>query len=197
MNPSNPYEFITSEQPKTHHLPIKVNNNSLKGRLLLVGGGIVILIIVLIVLFGVILKPSTKGADSLYQVVATQQDIIGLTDLGRTSVKDQQLLFSTATISAVVNSHLFATNSTISTSGIGKNSSNKIKLLRDSQYKTALDAAKVSGTYDDTYKTLLSNRLDVYRSYLQTAYANVSSQTVKAQLSDEYNQANQLTLSAD
>jgi hypothetical protein len=197
LNPNNPYEFIMSEPAKTHHMPINVNNNSLKGRLLVVGGSVAILIIVMVVLFGVILKPSTKGADSMYQVAAAQQDIIGLTTLGKTNVKAQELLNSTSTISAVVNSHLYSTSSSISKSSLSKNSATKIKELLNSQYKATLDAAKINGTYDDTYKTLLSNRLDLYRSYLQTAYANVSSQTLKAQLDTEYVQASALTLSTD
>ena len=197
MNPNNPYDFIMSEPNKTSHLPIKINNNSFKGRLLVVGGGIAILIIVMIVLFGVILKPSTKGAESMYQLAAAQQDIIGLTDLGKVNAKDQNLLNSTAIINTVVNSHYYATNSTISKSSFSKNSSAKITELRNSQYKAALDTAKTNGTYDDTYRTLLSNRLDIYRSYLQTAYSAVSNQAVKTQLSDEYNQASTLTLSAD
>ncbi len=186
-----------SEPNKAHHLPIKVDNNSLKGRLLVVVGGAIIFIIIMVVLFGVILKPSTKGAESMYQVAAAQQDIIGLTDLGKTNVKGQELLSSTVTISAVINSHRYSTNSSISKSSFSKNSSTKIKALLNSQYKATLDAAKISGTYDDTYKTLLSSRLDTYRSYLQAAHANVSSQTLRTQLDVEYVQANALTLSAD
>jgi hypothetical protein len=194
LNPNNPYEFIMSESPKTTHLPIKINNNSLKSRLLLVGGGAVVLILILVLVFGVLLKPSTKGADAIYQVAAAQQDIIAITDLGRTNVKDQALLYSVSTISAVINSHLYETTSDITKNGFSKNSTAKIRALRDSQYKTVLDEAKTSGTYDETFKTLLSNRLDLYRSYLQSAYADVSSQSLKTKLSDEYNQANALSL---
>jgi hypothetical protein len=194
LNPNNPYEFIMSEPTKASHLPIKINNSSFKSRLLLVAGGAVILIIILVVVFGVLLKPSTKGADAMYQVAAAQQDIIAITDLGRTNVKDPTLLYSVATISSVVNSHLYETNADIK-STFSKNSTTKIKALRDSKYTTVLNEAKTSGTYDETFKTLLSNRLDLYRSYLQSAYGDVAGQALKTQLSNEYNQANTLTLS--
>jgi hypothetical protein len=197
QNPNNPYEFIMSEPTKTSHLPnlpIKIKGNSFRNRLIIVAGGAVILVLILVLVFGVLLKPSTKGANAMYQVAAAQQDIIAIIDLGKANVKDQDLLYSTATISAVVNSHLYETTSDITKSSFGKNSTVKIRALRDSQYKTVLDEAKISGTYDETFKTLLSNRLDLYGSYLQSAYADVVGQSLKTQLSDEYNQANALSL---
>jgi hypothetical protein len=190
-NPNNPYEFFMSQPVKT---TAQLNNGSnFKHRLLIALSGGVILVLVAVVALNLILSGGNKGAEAMYQVAATQQDIIELTELGSSNIRDQQLLNLSATINAVANSHSVETKSSISKSSFSKNSTVKIKALRDTKYKATLEEAKIKGTYDDTYKAILSNRLDLYRTQLQSAYASISGQKLKKQLEKEYSQTNELT----
>ena len=191
-NNNNPYDFFLSQPPQPSHPPI-ISGGGLKQRLLVVGGATFILIIILVVLFGVILKPKTGGIEAMYQVAATQQDIIELIETGNKEVRDQQLLDTAASVSAVVNSHYYETKISISKSSNTKTSTAKIDALRDTKFKKALEDAKTNGTYDDSFLAILSNRLDMYRTNLQSAYTQASAQKLKNQLSEEYNQINELT----
>jgi hypothetical protein len=179
--------------PKANRL--KVSGSNFKQRLMLVAGGGIVLVLIMVILFGVILKPNTKYIDALLQVAATQQDIVDLTELGNENIQGQQLLNMSITISSVVTSHLAEVTNYINDSSFAKDSSKKITLLRDTDYETLLDDAKIDGTYDATYQTLLTNRLAIYRSNLQTAYQASSSQKLKTILNDAYNEINELNLS--
>lgn len=186
----NPYDFIMNEPPKIK--ASKFGGASMSRRLLVVAGGGVILIVLMVLVFGVILKGGDKGADALYQVAASQQDIVDLTTLGNSNIRDQQLLNLSTTANLVVSSHYSDIKTYISKSSFSKNSAAKITALRDEQYKKVLDEAKISGTYDESFQAILSNRLDLYRTQLQSAFAATSSQTLKNKLNAEYMQINDL-----
>jgi len=193
QNPNNAYEFIMTPPAKSGGF--KAGGNSFKQRLMLVAGGGVILVLILVILFGVVLKPNTKYIDALFQVAATQQDIVDLTKLGNDNVKEQSLLNTSITINSVVSSHLVKVTNYINDSSFAKNSAKSIEALRDNDYEALLDEAQTNGTYDTTYQTLLLDRVDIYRSNLQTAYQATSSQKLKNLLNDAYIEINELNSS--
>jgi hypothetical protein len=192
-NPNNPYEFFMNTPPPKPATII--NNNSFKQRILIVVGGAAILIIVLVVVFGVFLKGGNKGLQQLYEVNASQQDLIALTQAAKSEIKDRALQNTTASVSAVVNTQMVQTKAAIDKMVKPKISEAKIKALLDTTYQKSLDNAKTNNTYEATYTTLLANRLDAYRTKLSAAYSIITKQTLKDQLNSQYEQINQLKVS--
>lgn len=188
---ANPYDFILNNQP----IPPKSGlAGDFKKRLIVVAGGGIVLIVLLIVVFSVILGGGKQGANELYQVAAAQQDIIELTNSGLTIIRDAQLLSTTTTVNVVIISQNNDTKSLIKELGFGGKSATLINAKRNKQFKTALDEAKTSGTYEASFKAILSNRLDLYRSYLQSAYAVNTVQSAKKSISAWSTQADNLVV---
>lgn len=185
----NPYDFILNN-PAQNQKKSALGGASFKKRLLFVGVGAIFLLIIFGVLF-TILSSSGKGdAKQLYQIVAAQQDLIDLTNLGTTKVRDQQILNQSVTTNLVVISQNNDTKAYISKQGLSKSMSTKVATYRDTTYKKALDDADKSGKYDESYQAIYLNRVDLYRSKLQNAYASVSGANLKKKLQGYYAQIN-------
>lgn len=166
--------------------------NSQKDRIIQVG---IIFLAILIIGFITLTIVSNIGKDStvnLYKVAAAQQDISELTSLSSTKLHDTQLANTSATVGIVVASQNVQTLATLSSLGDKKPAKN-ITNYRDTSYTKLLDEAQKNGTYDQTYATLLTDRLNQYKSALQTAYTSTKQQAAKQQLSNAYAQLTLLT----
>jgi hypothetical protein len=191
-NQRNPYDFILSNKSKR---PVLLKfGGSQKQRILqvVIGGGLLLILFVLI--FSLIFGGSGKVSTDLYQIAASQQDIIGLTTLGIGNLQDQQLVNQTQTIEIVISSQAKSTTSYLSTHGVSK-IAKKIAPYQSAQYKTTLANAKINGQYDTTFQSILADQLGSYKTKLKTAYASAKSNVLKSQLADEYAQINTLSAS--
>ena len=186
-NQPNPYNFILDDKPKKHGLPLIKFGGSKKQRLLQIVIGGILLIILLVIVFSLIFSGGSNDTKQLYQIAASQKDIIDLTNLGSTKAANQQLINQSATINLVVTTQSNDTLSYLAKKG-HKKPTKQIAQYRDSTYKKALDDALKNGKYDDSYQALLNDQLSVYRSKLQTIYNSTSVKSLKNQTSNDYSQ---------
>lgn len=178
-NQQNPYDFITNTPQNNRG--VSFGANSQKARLIQVGIGAIIFIIIIVAFVSFLSKSSNSIKTDLIKLSAAQQDIIEVSKLGETNVRDAQLQRQSASINAVITSQNVGTIAMLKKIGV-KNSSKESSLLQDKSYTKTLDEASKSGNYDEAYITILYNRIDDYRVKLQTAYANNNGQTTKQQL---------------
>lgn len=188
----NPYDFIVNGPDK-----LSKPKTGMKKRILVVGGGGLLLVIFIIIVLSLVLGGTKKDALAVYQVAATQQDIVELTSLGLNSSRDQQLLDFSSTVNSVVTTHKNDLSAYLSKGFFGKNSSNQIKAERDIRFKKTLESSKTSGTFDDDYQKLLANQLDLYRTRLRAAYSLATSQNLKNKLSQYSIELETISLKSD
>jgi len=186
----NPYSFITDKPAATK--ASFLNTGDEKRRIIIVAVGALILIIIAIIVFGLVSGSGKKDVDLVYQAAAAQQDLIALTDLGITTVRNGQLLNQSSTANIVITSQSKDTAAYLAKIGVGKSSAKAIGLLRDSSFKKVLDTAKNNGNYDDSYTAIYANRVDLYRSKLNAAYGKTNSKSLKTMFSNFYTQLNAL-----
>lgn len=182
---NNPYDFLADSPVKKTRFTI-LNGGSKKQRLLQIAVIAGIILVVFSVAFLILQSGSKKGADQLYQLSASQQDIIDLITYGSASVRDPKLINTSATTNIIIASQANDISSYMSKNGM-KNAK-KIKAYRNSQYKKVLDEAKANGNFDETYKGVLANRLDAYRTLLRSVYASTDSVKLKKITSNESDQ---------
>ena len=181
----NPYDFIMSPTQKKRG--IGLNGGSQKTRIMQVA---VIALIIFVVGGGLLMFINSKkssSTDTYLSLAASQQDIIDITKLGATNVRDQQLLMKNASVSLLLVSQNTQTITLIKSLGT-KNPVKQIAALQIKTYTKTLSDAKKNGNYDSVYEALLANRLDEYRVKLQAAYANATADKTKKQLSEDYQQ---------
>jgi len=174
MNPDE-YKYIMNQgqKPKISF----INNNSTKQRILLVVIGGLLLIAVLFFAYLLIFGSQKDQKEILLPVAAAQADIIDITEVGTKELRDTALLNNTPSTYVVVSSQNAKT-----LSRIGENAAKLVEPLKNDEYQKVLDEAKASGTFDQAYKTLLSNRLDLYRQTIVLAYSESNSKEVKKEL---------------
>ena len=193
-NNQNSYDFILSDRPKSHKL--LALGGSTKMRVIQVVVGAVVLIIIFVVAFNLIFGSGKSKNTQLYQIAATQQDIIDLTKQGATNSHNVQIINQSATTSLVLTTQSNNLNSYLTKLGIKK--LDKIVVpYRDTQYKKALSDALNAGKYDDSYQAIYANFIGSYRSKLQTAYNASGSKTLKYQLANDYSQTNAFIVSSN
>jgi hypothetical protein len=174
MNPDE-YNYIMrqDQRPKNNIF----NSNSTKQRLIIVVIGALILIGALLIMYMLLFGSQKDSKEILLPVAASQEDIIDITEIGTKELRDASLLNATASTYVVI-----ASQNAKTTSRIGEDASKLVEPLKNDEYQKVLDEAKASGTFDQAFKTLLSNRLDLYRQTIVTAYSESSSKEIKKEL---------------
>ena len=177
-----------------------------KGLAVIGGGGkkqkilqMLVLVGILLLIFGGIMlflqRNSGKESDQLYQIVASQQDIVDLINTSSSQLRTTKLLNDSATTIALVSSQSNEINSYLSKYSLNK--TKKIASYRNNQYKQVLQDARASGKFEETYTAVLANRLDAYRTLLRAAYATTNNNKLKTILSNDYGQLAALAESQD
>lgn len=180
-----PYDFIMN--PGQKRPKFDLGGGSQRTRIIQVVVGAIILVLIGVVLFSVISSGNKSSTESFVSLAASQQDIIEITKLGSTAVRDQQLLGKSASVSLLLTSQNNGTVAVIKKQG-NKNPAKQIASLQVKTYTKTLSEAQSNGNYDSVYLALLTNRIDEYRTRLQAAYVNAPNEATKKQFSEYYQQ---------
>lgn len=154
-----------------------------KQRIIFVAIGAVLLIILGVVVFSILNAGNKSTSELLAPVAAAQSDIIDITDIGAKDARDTALINKTASVSLVVTTQNNSVNSYL-----GKDAKKITAPYQNSEYKKELEDAKNSGSFDKEYTAILSNRLDMYRQELVTAYNKAPTTKLKKELESYYSQ---------
>jgi hypothetical protein len=176
----NNYNFIMNQGTKPAGF---LNSGGKKQRIIIVAIGAVILLILGIIIMAVLSSGSKSTADLLAPVAASQADIIEITDMGAKAARDTALINKTASVSAVL-----ITQNNTTASYLGKDAKKIIAPYQNNEFEAELEEAKTTGSFDKEYTAILSNRLDLYRQTLVTAYNQAPTAKLKKELESYYSQ---------
>jgi len=181
-----PYDFILSpaEAPKQRRLP---GGNSPLQRALLITGGIFALLIIFVVLKG--LLGGGANLDGFVGVTQDQQELIHLVNGA-----SQQQNLSADNQNFVATAQLgLGTSQQQLLQYLAKNhkkvSTKQLALKVTKSVDEQLTAAATAGTYNQTFKTVMSAKLAAYQSDLKRTYQTHSGKVGRSLLSDDFNQA--------
>jgi len=175
----NNYEFIMNQTSQKKPL----FGGSKKQRITIIVAGAALALLLGILLVTVISASSKNTQEVLAPVGGAQADIIAITEIGAKEARDTATINKTASVSLTVSSQ----NAAIM-GQLGKNAKKIIAPYQNSGYEAVLDDAKNSGSFDKTYQTILTERLDLYRQTLVTAYSQTKSAKLKKELESYYAQ---------
>lgn len=183
--PVNPYGFIMDTPHKAKKNILQPNNNSTKSRVLFVLGGLTILIIAASVFLSVLSGSKTGGTAELTKLVAEQQEIIRIADIGIKSGVDPSVVAYAQTARSTVQSQ----QTKVTTLLI----KNKIKLTplllnasKNTKTDAALTAASAANRFDILFKDTITAELTNYASNLKTNYEGAKAKTTKDMLANSY-----------
>lgn len=158
-----------------------------KKRIIVAVIGLLALLTIGILFFVLMFGNKQDTKQLLLPIAASQQDIIEITNTGLKDARDNKLLNASSSANLVIASH-----SNITNGYLGKDGAKSVKAYQNAEYKKTLDEAASSGTFDKSYEAILSQRLDLYRQQLVTAYSKVEDAKVKKQLAVFSDEANTL-----
>ena len=183
MEPANPF-------PKRSTFSISAAKGSPIGKIA-VGAGIVFAVLVLFVILKSATGSSSASLDmpSLYAVLQDQTELLHLTNPNSAQRPPQGI--STTTINSRVTVQLSIQDAQSKLmSYISKNhkkiNSKETTLKISSATDKQLTNAGTNGDYDQTYQTILSNQLAIYKQDLKAAYTKNPGKKGRALLNDEY-----------
>jgi hypothetical protein len=174
------FGFILNQAPQKQTL---LGGTSKKKRLIFMAIGAALLLVGIIIIASVIMGNGNNTATLLAPVSAAQTDIIEITELGAKDARDTVLINKTASTNLVLTTQNSAINGKL-----GKDAKKMIAPYQNSEYKKELEDAKNAGNFDSTYAAILSNRLDLYRQTLVTAYSQAPTTKLKKELESYYAQ---------
>jgi hypothetical protein len=178
----NGYDFITNIDQKSTPGVATKKQKIIFG--IIVG---IVLIIFIIIGYNMLIGSKKSTQEILLPVVATQSDLSDLSELGLKSIRETATLNDATTTVLVLKTHSSALSPYL-----GKDGTKLSETYRNKDYVTKLEEATKSGNYDSTYKTLYSNRLDLYRQNLVTAYGQANTKKLKSQLEKMLAEADRL-----
>lgn len=173
MQPNkNPYDFITNSEPPKKTL--NFGGGSTKTRVIQVAIFAIVIFIVLMVLYSLVFGNKKSTADLLYKPAAQQADLIELSKIGSEKVREGKANLKMTTAYALLSSQNADTLAIIKKSGGGKSSTKTIVALQDKKYEEVLKEAESNGKYEETFLALYANRLDAYKTSLESVYSQTS-----------------------
>jgi hypothetical protein len=176
----NNYDYIMNQGTKPAGI---LGGGGKKQRIILVVAGALVLIILGVIVMSILSAGNKSTSELLAPVAAAQTDIIEITDIGSKDARETALINKTASVSAVLITQNNGTNSYL-----GKDAKKIIAPYQNTEYKKELEDAKTSGSFDKEYTAILSNRLDLYRQTLVTAYNQAPTTKLKKELESYYAQ---------
>lgn len=175
----NNYDFIMNQTPQKKTL----FSGGKKQRILLFAAIGAAVIILLIFIVSLIFGNKADTATILAPVAAAQADLIDITAIGVETARETALKNKSASANVIITSQ----NNSVSTQ-LGKDGKKLTAPYQNDGYKKELEEAKNTGSFDKEYAAILSNRLDLYRQSLVTAYSKVGSTKLKKELESYYSQ---------
>ncbi len=183
------YDFIVNydKQRQSNRL-IKVNNSSLKNRLLITGGGALLLIVCAWIFIAFLSTSSHNPTAPLITLTQQQTELarVALEAEQNASIQPTKNFATTTNLSLLSEQHTFIAF----LHGLGSSpSSTVLQALQNKQTDSTLQSALTAGTYDQTYISIAQDELNSYESALKLAFANTKNSKEQALLSTAYSQA--------
>lgn len=182
---ANNYDFIVnpSEKPK----PKPFQNMGLPVKVAVMGGGIIILLIMFSIVRGVISGPSL--GEKFLTIAQDQQQIITVA----TAASQQQGLSTVNANSAITTQLGITTDQAETVEYMAKNGkktkAKDLSLMLDGKLAAQLEASAQAGTYNETYKTVMSQQLNAYMNNMAQLYKQIDGKKGKALLDENYKSA--------
>lgn len=183
--PASDYEFIV--HPDAHPKPKPMQNASKPVRIAVIAGGVLVLIVLLNVIRGVIAGPGP--GEKFLSVAQDQQQIIVIA----TEANKQQALSTINANSSVTTQLSITADQMATTEYMAKNGKSPkpkdLSLMLNGKIITQLEASAAAGTYNETYKTVMTQQLEAYMNNISTLYKQVDGKKGKALLDNNYKSA--------
>lgn len=182
---ANNYEFIVhpDEKPK----PKPFEGTKLPVKIAVVGGGIVVLLIIFNILRGVIAGPSV--GEKFLTIAQDQQQII---TIAAEASKEPNI--STINANSAITTQLGVTTAQADTveymARNGKKTKDKdLSLLMNGKLLEQLETSSAAGTYNETYKTIMTQQLEAYMNNMSVLYQQIDGKNGRALLDANYKSA--------
>ncbi len=186
QQPANPYGFIFDDQhPQPKKSMLKPGKNSMRGRILMVLGIGMVIIVVIVVGSSLLSGKKAGNAQQLTALVAEQQEIIRVANLGVAGARDP------STVALAETTKLSITTQQNKLLGYLKTRNIKITPLAitaklNKSTTTELTNATANNTFDDTFTKTLQTELTTYQTNVKKSYDTASNPTSKALLKLSY-----------
>ena len=182
---ANNYDFIVNPTEKPKKKPFQ--NTGLPVKIAILGGGIIVLLIVFNIFRGIISGPSI--GEKFLTIAQDQQQIITVA----TAASQQQGL-STVNANSAITTQLGVSTDQADTIQYMANNGKKAKtkdlsLMLDSKLTAQLEASAQAGTYNETYKTVMTQQLNAYMNNMAQLYKQIDGKKGKALLDSNYKSA--------
>lgn len=194
FSPEQAYDFITNPpaQPRNR---FSLGSSSLAVRIMLFSGGLLVLLVGFVVIKNVL-----SGSSSLPGIVTVAQDQQAILHVLDGAGQQNDLSSSSqnfiATANLTLNSSQSDTIGYLSKNG-HKLNKKEIGLKISSSTDAQLQSAQTAGTYDSTFKQVMTAKLNAYVTDLQSAYTQTDGPVGQSLLSDQYDQAKLLLIQLD
>lgn len=159
-----------------------------KKRILVAIGGLLALVLVIVVILMIALGGKVDSKQLLLPVAGTQADLIEITSAGNKDLRDSALLNQSTSTGLVI-----ATHNNVTNGFIGKDASKAAQAYQKTDYNKEFEEAASNGTFDSTFNTILSQRLDLYKQQLVTAYSQLEDANIKQQIAKFHDEAKLLS----
>lgn len=184
QDPQNPYHFILNA-PKAPKQPL-FKTGSLRSKLFVIIGGAFIVILAIVLISSLLSRSSKTATTELITIVAQQQEIIRVANLGIAgSASDLPTQVWAATTESSVSSQQQRLIKYLKQKDIivlPEQLNAKLSKKTDADFKTAT----VNSTFVSTFKDNLRSSLVAYGQDLSKSYKNVSSPEIKTLLNESY-----------
>lgn len=179
------YDFIINPEQKPK--PKLFEGTKLPVKIAIVGGAIIVLLIVFSILRSIIAGPSV--GDKFLSVAQDQQQIISIV----TAANEQQGLTNVNTNSAITTQLGITTDQSDTLTYMAKNGKKVdgkvLSATLNSNVTAQLEASAAAGTYNETYKTVMSQELNAYMNNMAQLYKQIDGKNGKALLDSNYKSA--------
>lgn len=186
--PNNgPYDFITNYGVKKTG-GLFSPNASMKTRIMVVAGGGGLILVLALLFFALISSPTGVSASTFTTIMQQQTELARISQLSARDATAQptQNFAATARLSLLSERTAFTTY--VQAHG-GTVDAKTLQLTRSLKTDQELQAAKTSGTYDQTYITIAQTQLTAYEQSLKQAFNATKSTSQRQLLNDAYMQA--------
>lgn len=185
QQPAADYDFIVHPQERPKPKPF--SNTKLPVKIAIIGGGILFLLIVFNIFRGIIAGPPI--GEKFLSVAQDQQQILTIA----TVASDQQGL-STINSNSVITTKLGITTDQANTLEYMAKTGKKVKpevltKTLNSNLTAQLEASAAAGTFNETYKTVMTQQLNAYMNNMAQLYKQIDGKNGRALLDENYKAA--------
>ncbi len=193
MHPTPDYDFIlnTEHSPKRPRLP---SASSKQSRILIVAGGAVVLVIIAVIVVSLLGSAGSAGKAQLLKAAQQQTEIIRISKLGIERAKGSEAKNFAVTVNLSLQSDQTALLAALDDQG-SKPNSKDLALGKNQKTDATLTNAEQSNKFDEVFIETLRAELLAYQKTLQSAFTDVSSQTIKTALNTQFQHAELLVSS--